>query len=45
MSICDDCKYVENDSNEIPCNVCMQWVDGYLSATEYLNKGVLTRRE
>jgi hypothetical protein len=35
MSICDTCKHDNKDSNEKPCSVCMQWVDGFLEATQY----------
>ena len=36
--MCEYCKYLDNDPNKKPCSVCMQWVDGYLTATEYENK-------
>lgn len=35
---CNNCKFEENTSNEKPCNSCLQWVEGYLSATNYENK-------
>ena len=34
-NICDSCKHKQKDCSEKPCNVCMQWVDGYLDATRY----------
>lgn len=33
--MCETCKYICKDSNQKPCLVCMQWVDGYLEATQY----------
>jgi hypothetical protein len=38
QNLCDDCNHVEKDSNEKPCNSCLQWVDGYLTATNYENR-------
>lgn len=35
---CYGCLYSEYDSNQIPCNTCLNWVDGYLTATNYKNK-------
>lgn len=35
---CSGCKYEEPGNSTIPCNTCMQWVDGYLEATNYYNK-------
>jgi len=37
-NLCDGCKHCEKDSNNKPCNSCMQWVEGYLTATNYENK-------
>jgi hypothetical protein len=34
-TICDDCIYGEKKSEEIPCNSCMQWVNGYIEATKF----------
>lgn len=34
-NMCSTCKYGWYDSNDIPCNTCMNWVDGYLEATNY----------
>lgn len=34
---CYGCAYVERSSNARPCNTCMNWVDGYLTATNYKN--------
>ena len=34
-SICEFCKHDDNNSNEIPCNTCIRFVDGYLTATNY----------
>ena len=39
-SICDNCKYCESNPNKKPCSVCIQWVDGYLTATKYVNKNI-----
>jgi len=36
--ICDSCKYCDHDPNERPCNSCMNWIDGYLTALNYQNK-------
>jgi hypothetical protein len=35
MSVCNDCKHRDKNSDQKPCNVCMQYVDGYLEATSY----------
>ena len=37
-NMCNDCRYENLDSNDYPCNKCMQWVDGYLDATQYTYK-------
>lgn len=37
-SFCDDCEYGLKKPNEKPCSVCMQWVDGYLTAMKYESK-------
>jgi hypothetical protein len=34
-SMCEDCKYRDNDSNAKPCNTCIQWTDGELDFTNY----------
>lgn len=34
-SICDSCKNDYKNGNEKPCSTCMQWIDGYLDATNY----------
>lgn len=36
-NLCYGCAYVERDGNARPCNTCMNWVDGYLTATNYKN--------
>lgn len=36
--MCGDCLYCEKDSNEIPCNSCIHWVDGYMEHRNYVNK-------
>ena len=36
-TICEFCKYDKTDSNKKPCNTCVQWVDGYLTVTNYEN--------
>ncbi|WP_297419347.1 hypothetical protein [Clostridium sp.] len=38
-SICEGCLYCDSDGNKRPCNICMQWVEGYLEATQYEPKG------
>ena len=37
-SICDDCKHELKESNEKPCNTCIQWVEGYLETVNYQAK-------
>ena len=36
-NLCYGCIHTERDCSEKPCNSCMQWVDGYLTATNYDN--------
>lgn len=43
--ICDDCLYCEQDEGLKPCNSCIQWVDGYLTATNYTNKFLKNKGE
>lgn len=38
--LCETCAYGERDHNKRPCSVCMQWVDGYLDATQYENRAI-----
>ncbi len=38
VSICDSCNYCNNKDDEKPCCFCMQFVDGFLEATQYKNK-------
>lgn len=37
-SLCDNCKHEDKDPNEKPCNSCVHWVDGYLTAVNHENK-------
>lgn len=37
-NLCEECKYAENDSNKKPCSSCLHWVDGYLTALNFVNK-------
>lgn len=34
-TICEFCKHDKINPNEKPCSTCVQWVDGYLTATNY----------
>lgn len=34
-SICDTCRYCDTSPNKKPCNMCLQWIDGFLEATQY----------
>ncbi len=36
--MCESCKYLGTDPNKRPCCICIHWVDGYLTATEYTPK-------
>lgn len=38
-SICNSCVYSNGDSLSFPCSVCMQFEDGYLTATKYSRRG------
>lgn len=33
--ICNSCKNASKDSNKKPCSICMQWIDGFLEATQF----------
>jgi len=33
--MCEDCKYCEYDTSDVPCNTCIIWVDGYLDYSNY----------
>lgn len=37
-NLCYDCVYEEQDSNIKPCNTCLIWEEGYLTARNYENK-------
>lgn len=37
-NLCESCKYLNNDSNEKPCNSCIVWVDGCLEYQDYCNE-------
>jgi hypothetical protein len=37
-SICEFCTYEETNQDSEPCNSCLQWVDGYLTAVNFDNK-------
>jgi hypothetical protein len=41
-NLCHDCSYEENSQEMKPCNSCLQWIDGYLTATNYCNKHLNT---
>lgn len=47
-NLCYGCLYATRDSNVRPCNTCINWVDGYLTATNYKNgfkvKGEIEKR-
>lgn len=34
-NICEDCLHCDCKGDKRPCNTCMQWVEGYLEATQY----------
>jgi hypothetical protein len=36
-NLCDGCLFANQDSNMRPCNTCIDFVDGYLTAKNYEN--------
>ena len=41
-NLCYNCKYEEQPQEMKPCNTCLQWEEGYLVATNYSNKHLVT---
>jgi hypothetical protein len=37
-NLCNGCSYEREPQEHRSCNTCIQWVDGYLTATNYENK-------
>ena len=36
-NLCHDCSHAEEPQESRACSSCIQWVDGYLEATNYKN--------
>lgn len=37
-NLCSGCSYEQEDQEFKSCSTCIQWVDGYLTATNFENK-------
>jgi hypothetical protein len=37
-NLCSRCSYEQEPQEHKSCSTCIQWVDGYLTATNYKNK-------
>ena len=37
-NLCSGCSYEQEDQEFKSCSTCIQWVDGYLTATNFKNK-------